>query len=76
MPQSSASAPRLLQLMVMAAKVFVSRASSAADLDLLPAAARSLAFGHACSVFNSGGITFRMEYLSVCLSIYLYPFCR
>jgi hypothetical protein len=70
-PQSSASAPRLLQLMVMAAKVFVSRASSAADLDLLPAAARSLAFGHACSVFNSGGITFRMEYLSICLSVCL-----
>ncbi|CAL1136349.1 unnamed protein product [Cladocopium goreaui] len=43
-PQSSASAPRLLQLMVMAAKVFVSRASSAADLDLLPAAARKM--GH------------------------------
>ena len=41
-PQSSATAPRLLQLMVMAAKVFVSRASSG-NLDLLPAAARCLA---------------------------------
>ena len=52
-PQSSANAPRLLQLMVMAAKVFVSRASSAGDLDLLLAAARSLAL--VCSVLISLG---------------------
>ena len=71
-PQSSASAPRLLQLMVMAAKVFVSRASSAADLDLLPAAARSLALVMLVQFSTREGLPSGWNiYLSVCLSVYL-----
>ena len=71
-PKSSASAPRLLQLMVMAAKVFVSRASSAADLDLLPAAARSLALVMLVQFSTREGLpSWWNIYLSVCLSVYL-----